>query len=71
MRTMRAAVIREAGGPDVLKVEQRPVTLGPSIGPLVAVVKGVAESDRVITGNVQKIGPGMPVKAMEDPARPS
>ena len=53
------------------KVEQRTVTLGPSEGALVVVAGGVAENERVITGNVQKIGPGMPVKAMEDPAPPS
>ena len=53
------------------KVEQRTVTLGPSEGALVVVSGGVAENDRVITGNVQKIGPGMPVKAMEDSAPPS
>lgn len=50
------------------KVEQRPVTLGPTQGPLVAVLKGVGESDRVISGNLQKIGPGMPVNPMEDAA---
>ena len=48
------------------KVEQRPVTLGPTEGALVAVLKGVGEGDRVISGNLQKIGPGMPVKPMED-----
>ena len=53
------------------KVEQRTVTLGPSEGALVVVAGGVAENERVITGNVQKIGPGMPGKAMEDPAPPS
>jgi membrane fusion protein, multidrug efflux system len=52
------------------KVEQRPVTLGTSQGALVAVLKGVGENDRIITGNVQKIGPGMPVKPMEEPAAP-
>ncbi len=53
------------------KVEQRTVALGPSEGALVVVSGGVAENERVITGNVQKIGPGMPVKAMEDPAPPA
>ena len=46
-------------------VEQRPVTLGATRGERVAVVKGVAEGDAVITGQLQKIGPGMPVKALE------
>jgi multidrug efflux system membrane fusion protein len=44
--------------------EQRLVTLGPMDGALVAVLKGVAESDRVIDGNLQKIGPGAPVKPL-------
>jgi multidrug efflux system membrane fusion protein len=44
--------------------EQRLVTLGPMDGALVAVLKGVAEGDRVIDGNLQKIGPGAPVKPL-------
>ena len=52
------------------KVEQRPVTLGPTQGPLIAVLKGVHAEDRVITGNLQKIGPGMPVKPLDSPAAP-
>ena len=40
------------------KVDQRLVSLGPSDGGLVAVLKGVAEGDQVIVGNLQKIGPG-------------
>jgi multidrug efflux system membrane fusion protein len=47
-----------AGG----KAEQRLVTLGPTDGPLVAVLKGLAEGDQVIVGNLQKIGPGAPVQ---------
>jgi multidrug efflux system membrane fusion protein len=42
------------------KAEQKLVTLGPTDGALVSVT-GLAESDRVITGNLQKIGPGSPV----------
>ena len=53
------------------KVEQRPVVLGPSEGALVAVLKGVADGDRIITGNLQKIGPGMPVKPLDAAAPPS
>ncbi|WP_131115427.1 efflux RND transporter periplasmic adaptor subunit [Lichenihabitans psoromatis] len=50
-------------------VEQHLVTLGPTSGDLVALLTGVAENDRVIVGNLQKIGPGMPVKALpEQPA---
>jgi multidrug efflux system membrane fusion protein len=43
-------------------VEQRLVSLGAIDGDLVTVVKGVAEGDDVIDGNLQKIGPGMPVQ---------
>lgn len=43
-------------------VAQQYVTLGPSDGASVAVTKGVAAGDLVITGNLQKIGPGMPVQ---------
>ncbi|MGK9168716.1 efflux RND transporter periplasmic adaptor subunit [Inquilinus limosus] len=45
-------------------VDQRLVSLGPTLGELVTVEKGLAESDRVITGNLQKIGPGMPVQPL-------
>jgi multidrug efflux system membrane fusion protein len=49
------------------KAEQRLVTLGPTDGELVAIEKGVAEGDRVITGNLQKIFyPGMPVQPLPD-----
>ncbi len=46
-------------------VEQHMVTVGPSQGALVVVSGDIGEGARVITGNVQKIGPGMPVKAIE------
>lgn len=46
------------------KVDQRFVTLGAVDGPLVAVLKGLHETDEVITGNLQKIGPGMPVRPL-------
>lgn len=42
------------------KAEQKLVTLGPADGDLVS-AKGIAATDRVITGNLQKIGPGLPV----------
>jgi membrane fusion protein, multidrug efflux system len=42
-------------------VEQRMVTIGATHQGLVAIRAGVAEGDRVIDGNLQKIGPGMPV----------
>jgi len=43
------------------KVGMRLVELGQTDGELVAIAKGIKENDRVITGNLQKIGPGMPV----------
>jgi membrane fusion protein, multidrug efflux system len=51
-------------------VDQRIVTLGANSGDLVAVLSGVAEGDQVITGNLQKIGPGMPISPLpaEKPA---
>lgn len=42
-------------------VEQRMVSLGATHQSMVAISSGVAEGDRVIVGNLQKIGPGMPV----------
>ncbi len=46
------------------KAELRPLELGPSDGLLVSVTKGLNEGDRVIVGNLQKIGPGSPVQAL-------
>jgi multidrug efflux system membrane fusion protein len=46
------------------KVDQRLVSLGPAEGSLVAVMKGVSEGERVINGNLQKIGPGTLVQPM-------
>ena len=42
------------------KAEQKIVQLGPTDGDAVSVT-GLAETDKVITGNLQKIGPGSPV----------
>ena len=50
------------------KVEQRLVSLGPTDGDGVVVATGVVEGDNIITGNLQKIGPGAPVKAQISPA---
>jgi membrane fusion protein, multidrug efflux system len=44
------------------KADQRLVSLGPSDGGFVAILKGVAEGEQVINGNLQKIGPGALVK---------
>ncbi|MBN9080153.1 MAG: efflux transporter periplasmic adaptor subunit [Rhizobiales bacterium 62-17] len=46
------------------KVELRPITLGRTEGPLVVVQSGLKDSDQVISGNLQKIGPGMPVQPL-------
>lgn len=45
-------------------VDQRIVSLGPTNGDLIAISSGVSEGDQVITGNLQKIGPGMPVSPL-------
>jgi multidrug efflux system membrane fusion protein len=49
------------------KVEQRLVSLGPTDGEGVVVSSGLSEGDSVITGNLQKIGPGASVKAQLTP----
>jgi membrane fusion protein, multidrug efflux system len=45
-------------------VDKRLVSLGPVDGDLVAITSGVAEGDQIIIGNLQKIGPGMPIQPM-------
>jgi membrane fusion protein, multidrug efflux system len=45
------------------RAEQRLVSLGPTDGDLVA-VKGVAAGDQIISGNLQKIGPGAAVQPL-------
>jgi membrane fusion protein, multidrug efflux system len=49
------------------KVEQRLVSLGPTDGEGVVVANGVSEGDNIITGNLQKIGPGASVKVLPSP----
>lgn len=46
------------------KVEQRMVSVGRTDGPDIAILSGLTESDLVISGNLQKIWPGVPVQAM-------
>jgi len=46
------------------KADQRLVSLGPTDGALVSILKGVSEGERVISGNLQKIGPGAPVQPL-------
>ncbi|ESY98583.1 efflux RND transporter periplasmic adaptor subunit [Mesorhizobium australicum] len=50
-------------------VDQRLVSLGPTSGDMIAILSGVAEGDQVITGNLQKIGPGMPISPL--PQKPA
>jgi len=52
------------------KVEVRLLTLGPTVGPLVVVEKGISEGESVITGNLQKTGPGATVQPMAKPGQP-
>jgi membrane fusion protein, multidrug efflux system len=49
---------------EAAKVEQRMVSAGRSDGDLVSILSGVREGEQVITGNLQKIGPGMPVQPL-------
>jgi multidrug efflux system membrane fusion protein len=53
------------------RAELRPLTLGPMDGELVSVVKGLNAGDRVIVGNLQKIGPGSPVKPLPQESKPT
>jgi multidrug efflux system membrane fusion protein len=44
--------------------EQRYIETGAALGDLIVVDKGLTPGDKVITGNLQKIGPGAPVQAL-------
>jgi multidrug efflux system membrane fusion protein len=46
------------------KADMRLVSLGPSDGDLISVEKGVAAGDQIISGNLQKIGPGSLVQPL-------
>ncbi|GLS23340.1 hemolysin D [Labrys miyagiensis] len=46
------------------KVDMRLVELGTADGALISVTKGIKEGDQIISGNLQKIGPGMPVQVL-------
>ncbi len=46
------------------KVDMRLVSLGPTDGNLVVIAKGISEGDQVISGNLQKIGPGSLVQPL-------
>ena len=48
------------------------VRLGTVFGDKVSILSGISAGDKIIIGNLQKIGPGMPVQALpEKPASPS
>ena len=53
------------------KAELRLLTLGPMDGELVSVSKGLSEGERIIVGNLQKIGPGSPVKPLPQEQKPN
>jgi membrane fusion protein, multidrug efflux system len=44
------------------KVDRRLVTLGATQGNMVVVTQGIGENDKIIAGNLQKIGPGALVR---------
>ena len=46
------------------KVDMRLVELGATQGDLISVTKGIGEHDQIISGNLQKIFPGMPVQPL-------
>jgi multidrug efflux system membrane fusion protein len=52
-------------------VEQRFIETGALMGDQVVINKGLNEGDKVITGNLQKIGPGMPVQPLPQQASAS
>jgi multidrug efflux system membrane fusion protein len=52
-------------------VEQRFIETGALMGDKVVINKGLNAGDKVITGNLQKIGPGMPVQALPEQASAS
>lgn len=46
-------------------VEQRVVALGPTDGDLVTLTNGIKEGDKIISGNLQKIFPGVTVQPLD------
>ncbi|WP_395022005.1 efflux RND transporter periplasmic adaptor subunit [Dongia sp.] len=52
-------------------VEQRFIETGALMGDKVVINKGLQPGDKVITGNLQKIGPGMPVQPLPEQASAS
>ncbi len=50
-------------------VEQRMVSLGPAEGGMVAIKTGIAQGDRIVDGDLQKISRGMAVRPMPPTAK--
>jgi len=61
----RSVMVVAAGN----RVAARTVTLGDTYGENVVVLTGLKAGDRVITGQLQKLKPGMPVKPAEEAAQ--
>jgi multidrug efflux system membrane fusion protein len=51
--------------------EQRFIETGATIGDRIVINKGLKDGDKVITGNLQKLGPGAPVQALPQTASAS
>ena len=51
--------------------EQRFIKVGATIGDRIVINKGLKDGDKVITGNLQKLGPGSPVQALPQTASAS
>jgi len=51
------------------RVEQKFVSIGPADGDLVSISSGIAKGDQIISGNLQKIGPGAPVQPLPKQAQ--
>ena len=51
--------------------EQRFIETGATIGDRIVINKGLKDGDKVITGNLQKLGPGSPVQALPQTASAS
>jgi membrane fusion protein (multidrug efflux system) len=71
----QAALLLDQSGPFVFAVEQgravvKRVTLGPRLGPDVAVTEGLAEGAQVIVDGIQRVRPGAPVQAVPAQAVP-
>lgn len=71
----RAVVANDSGGTVMVvdkdgKAAVRPVKLGSQIGDRWIITDGLKPGMKVITSNLQKLQPGMPVQVANNPARP-